>query len=222
MRSYSIRSTPVAPAPDSDWGDPVWEKANVAKVAWFHPRSSFSHPKTAVKALYDTHGIHLLFRVEDRHVIARCTRYQQQVCQDSCVEFFVEPPGNRGYFNFEFNAAGTLLLYHVIDPTYTDKGFRKSKPVPRKLAKTMRIHATFKPPVKVEIPGPVTWSLQAFIPFSLFEAVIGPVKPVSGKTWRCNFYKCGSHYPHYACWCPVGELNFHQPRFFGSLVFSGK
>jgi hypothetical protein len=222
MRSYSIRPTPTTPAPDSDWNDPVWKKARVAKLEWFHPKSAFRHPKTAVKLLHDAKGLHLLFRVEDRHVVARYTRYQQQVCVDSCVEFFVEPPGNRGYFNFEFNATGTLLLYHVIDPTRTQKGFKFSKPVPRKLAKTMRIHASFNPPLKKAIPGPVTWSLQAFIPFSLFEAVIGSVTPVTGKTWRGNFYKCGSDHPHYACWSPVGELNFHQPPCFGSLVFKGK
>ncbi len=220
MPSYTIHATPVAPAPDSDWNDPVWKKVPAVKVAWFHPKSPGSHPKTAVKVVYDPLGLHLLFRVEDRHVVARCTRYQDQVCRDSCVEFFVQPPGNRGYFNFEFNAAGTLLLYHVVDPSRTEKGFKSYKPVPQKLAKTMRIHASFKPPVKDEIPGPVTWSLQAFIPFALFESVIGSVTPVAGKTWRANFYKCGSDHPHYACWSPVGELNFHQPQFFGSLLFA--
>jgi hypothetical protein len=222
MRSYTIRKTPVTPAPDSDWNDPVWAKAQTAKVAWFHARSQVTHPRTAFRLLHDAKGLHLLFRVEDRHVIARCTRYQQSVCQDSCVEFFVEPPGQRGYFNFEFNAAGTLLLSHVIDPTRTDHGFKRWKPVPRKLADTMRIHASFNRPLPIEVPGPITWSLQAFIPFSLFEAVIGPVKHAAGATWRGNFYKCGSDHPHWACWSPVGELNFHQPRFFSPLVFSGK
>ncbi len=222
MRSYTIHSTSVTPSPDSDWNDPVWKKARIANVAWFHAKSQFTHPKTAVKMLHDAEGLHLLFRVEDRHVIARCTRYQQSVCVDSCVEFFVEPPGNRGYFNFEFNASGTLLLSHITDPTRTDRGFRCWKPVPLKLAKTMRIHASFNAPIRREVPGPITWSLQAFIPFSLFEAVIGPVTPVTGKSWRGNFYKCGSEYPHYACWSPVDELNFHQPQFFGSLAFAGK
>lgn len=222
MPSYTIRPATATPKPDSNWNDPVWKNAAIAKVAWFHKDSEFNHPVTSVKMLHDNKGIHILFRVEDRHVIARCTRYQQQVCRDSCVEFFVEPPGGRGYLNFEFNAAGTLLLYHITDHARTETGFKCSTPVPRKLADTMRIHASFTPPVKVEVPGPITWSLQAFIPFSLFEAVLGKVKPVAGSTWRGNFYKCGSDYNHYACWSPVGELNFHQPPCFGKLLFAKK
>jgi hypothetical protein len=222
MRSYTIRPLTGTPAPDSDWNDPVWKKGALAQVDRFHKDSSFFHPRTTVRLMYDKTGLHLFFRVEDRHVIARCTRYQQQVCRDSCVEFFVEPPGNRGYFNFEFNAAGTLLLFHITDPTVVNGRFHKMTKVPRKLISDMRIHATFKAPVKKEVPGPLVWHLQAFIPFSLFESIIGPVTPAAGKTWRGNFYKCGSDYPHYACWSPVDILSFHQPKHYGSLRFAAK
>ncbi|MFO7534467.1 MAG: carbohydrate-binding family 9-like protein [Kiritimatiellia bacterium] len=222
MPSYTIRSASAAPKPDSDWSDPVWQKAATAKIAWFHGKSEFRHPVTTVKVLHTPKGIHLFFRVEDRHVIARCTRYQEQVCQDSCVEFFVEPPGNRGYLNFEFNCIGTLLLYHITDPTRKGKSFTLSRKVPRKLAKTMTIHSTFTGKMKKAVPGPVVWFLQAFIPFSLFESLLGPITPVAGSTWRGNFYKCGSDHPHYVCWAPVGKLNFHQPQFFGKLLFAKK
>jgi hypothetical protein len=38
------------------------------------------------------------------------TRSNQQVYEDSCVEFFVAPSNDGIYFNFEFNAIGTILM----------------------------------------------------------------------------------------------------------------
>jgi hypothetical protein len=41
------------------------------------------------------------------------TQYQEMVCYDSCVEFFVQPEPHLGYFNFEFNRGGTMLIYYI-------------------------------------------------------------------------------------------------------------
>ncbi len=220
MRFYLVRRAPIAPALDSEWSDAAWKSIPIAKVNWFHPDSPHIHPRTQVKLMAGPKGLHLFFRVEDRHVIARCTRYQQSVCKDSCVEFFVEPDGARGYFNFEFNAGGTLLLYHITTPaTGSETGARVRTAVSKALGSTVKVHTSFNAPIRNAIPGPVVWFLQAFIPFALFEACIGRIRPLAGKTWRGNFYKCGSDFPHYACWSPVKVLSFHQPKHFAPLVF---
>ncbi len=50
------------------------------------------------------------------------------MCRDSCVELFLEPKPGRGYFNFEFNCAGTLMACHVEDPTRAGRRFQKIRP----------------------------------------------------------------------------------------------
>ena len=58
--------------------------------------------------LHDGHALAIIFRVEDRYVLARSTAYQSPTHKESCVEFFARPRADRGYFNFEWNAIGTL------------------------------------------------------------------------------------------------------------------
>jgi len=55
---------------------------------------------------------------------------EDPVYKDSCVEFFVKPKPDKGYFNFEFIAVGTLLCSYITDPERTREGFREFVSVP--------------------------------------------------------------------------------------------
>jgi hypothetical protein len=220
MVVYHIHYRPSPPPLESEWDDPVWNTAETVTLEWHHPDASPHRPRTSVRLLHSPEGLHLFFRVDDRYVVARHTRLNDPVCKDSCVEFFVEPPGNRGYFNFEFNCGGVLHLSHITDPTRDNGRFRGIQLATPELARMVQIRSPWKAPVVPPIEQPVVWTLQAAIPYRLFETVIGPVRPVGQTPWRGNFYKCGSDWPHYLAWSPIrGDLDFHQPRFFGRLEF---
>lgn len=221
MPVYHVHYANPPPSLESKWDDPVWNLAETATLAWSHPESSPHRPPTFARLLHSREGLHLFFRVEDCWVVARHTRLNDPVCRDSCVEFFVEPPGNRGYFNFEFNCGGVLHLSHITDPTLENGRFRQFQMATPKLASLVQIRTPWKAPLIPPIDKPVVWTLQAAIPYILFEQVIGPVRPAGQSNWRGNFYKCGSDHPHYLAWSPINHnLNFHQPRFFGLLQFS--
>jgi hypothetical protein len=141
---------------------------------------------------------------------------------DSCVEIFLQPRPDKGYFNFEFNCGGSLLCYYVVDPTRVTGGFRDYTPIPESDGQQITIYHSMPPKVEPEIDAPTEWCLEFFIPFSLFESKVGPVSPVSGRAWRANLYKCGddTSHPHWAAWAAVDELNFHLPRCFGTIRFA--
>lgn len=219
--TYTIRATTSRPHLDGQWDSPVWQKAETARIEWFHPKSSEHHPKTEARALYSDAGIHVIFRVEDRYVRSITTEYMGPVYKDACVEFFVQPKADKGYFNFEINCGGTLLLSYA---TRTADGRRNYDEVPPELGSRVEIFHSMPKTVEPELPGPVTWFVEYFIPFSLFEHYIGPLGIVAGQTWRGNFYKCAENnsHPHWGAWSPVGdELDFHQPDKFGQLVLEG-
>jgi len=70
-------------------------------------------PRTAFKIAYTQDAVHLIFLVADRYVRAMATGHQQNVCADSCVEFFFSPGPDTaiGYFNLEINCGGTVLFH---------------------------------------------------------------------------------------------------------------
>jgi len=219
---YTVRKASSAPGLDGQWASAVWSKADTFTVGLFHERSSDHHPKVRGKMLHSDEGVHVFFKVNDRYVIGKFAEYQDPVCRDSCVEFFVQPKPDKGYLNFEVSCSGTLLLeYHERD----ENGNDVMVSVPAEVAEGIRIHHSMPDRVFPEIAEETEWTVEYFVPFSVFEEYVGPLGPVEGTAWRANFYKCAdeSSHPHWGMWASVGEtLSFHQPQFFGTIQFTGE
>jgi hypothetical protein len=151
------------------------------------------------------------------------------------VEFFVEPRAGRGYFNFEINCGGTLLLYYCQPPPAVATGnpgpqAAKSSPtkktvfnpVPWDLGRQVAIYHSLPQVVDPEIETDTEWRIEYFIPFAIFEHIFGPLGPISGQVWRANFYKCADNtsHPHWLSWAPLnGEISFHLPQYFAPIRF---
>lgn len=219
---YLVSRTETLPDVRAGWLALTWSPAEPLTIAGFHPRSSAHRPLAQARLLHDGHTLAVIFRVEDRYVLARATDYQSPTHKDSCVELFVRPRSNGGYFNLEFNAIGALLLWYIDKPRRPDGSFEHYVEVPRELAETIPIHASQTEPILDEDPHPLVWTVAARIPVSMFENFLGPIGDLSGQTWRANFYKCAdeSSHPHWGAWSNIGQrLDFHQPDRFGELVF---
>jgi len=220
---YIVRRANQAPdlSPDSDLS--TWNAAETIHVDQFRPESSSHHPRTAARMLYDDTHLFVRFDVQDQFI--RCIRdqYQDIVSRDSCVEFFLRPKKTTGYFNFEINCGGTLLLYYIEDPTRApDAFFRKFKPLPAELGRQVEIKSSLPRRIDPEITAATDWQMTVAVPFSILESYTGSLTPVSGQTWEGNFFKCGDEcsHPHWASWSPIeGVLRFHQPQFFGQFHF---
>lgn len=218
---YVIRRADSLDSLSNAWDDAPWDRADTLSIASFHAQSSDHHPQVEARLLYDDTGIGVIYRVQDRFVRCVHTEYQDAVCRDSCVEFFVEPVPGKGYFNFEFNCAGVLLLHHVVDSTRDGDVFKDARHVAREHAEELTILPSLSGPINPEITDPVTWTLAARIPWTLFESHVGLPDVQSGAELRANLYKCGNDTskPHWASWAPIGDkLNFHQPDYFETLV----
>jgi hypothetical protein len=208
---------------DSPWESPLWQQAEDARIDQYHAASSGHRPVARARLLYDDAHLYLRFRVEDRYVVARHTRFQDPVWRDSCVEFFVQPRPSSGYFNFEINCGGALLCSYIEDPTRTPDGFAKFTRLGPEHGERIRITHSLPPVVAPEQTGPVVWHIACQIPLAVLEAYTGPLGSPAGQAWRGNFYKCAddSSHPHWASWAPIGEaLNFHQPGCFAPLRFT--
>ncbi|MDR0545249.1 MAG: hypothetical protein LBG30_07905 [Odoribacteraceae bacterium] len=161
------------------------------------------------------HGEHLLlvFDVDEQQFRANEHADNGRVWEDSCVEFFIQPEADGGYYNLECNAIGTLLLAHGNDrrereqapPEVLDSIMRQATLEVRRLGNSAWYH----------------WSLSLAIPFSAFFR--HRFAPGPDRTMRGNFYKCGDRLPvpHFLSWNPVDAASpdFHRPECFGLLSF---
>lgn len=218
---YLLRRSKRPPDFSANWESPCWKHSEVLELKHFRPESSTHRPKTSARLLYDATSIHGIFKVRDRFVRSVRTRFGDAVWKDSCVEFFIQPKAGKGYFNFEFNAGGTILCYYIVDPERIPGGFKEFERIPLHRGRAIRVRSSLPPIVSPEISQPVDWTLQFQIPINFLEYHVGSLGKLNGQQCKGNFYKCAdeSSHPHWASWSRVDELNFHRPQCFGTFQF---
>ena len=171
-------------------------------------------PDVKFKIAYTRHEILLKYYVTEQWFKAEKTGTNQEVYEDSCVEFFVSPSDDGIYYNLEFNAIGTCLMG-------SGTGRENLKRADPEFISTVRRKGSAGEKSINEKNGDFSWTITMAIPFSVFfhHNITG----LKGMTFRANFYKCGDKLtvPHYVTWNPVGTAkpDYHRPEYFGLLKF---
>lgn len=159
-------------------------------------------------------GLLIQFLVEEDYSKATFTTDNQPVYKDSCVELFIDPSGDGTYYNFEFNAIGTLLL------GYGSDRHNRERALPEITHQVKRISSLGSLPFDNIIKSK-PWDLTVIIPFTAFWK--HSILLMDGKNISANLQKCGDELtvPHYLTWNPIptSHPDFHRPEFFGTLLF---
>jgi len=211
IREMEIKSVFPSIGEISDYLDLQGTIINVDTINW----KGFDYkPKVAISAAYTNHEILLKYYVTETYFKAEKTQSNDNVFEDSCVEFFVAPGTDGIYYNFEFNGIGTCLLGSGKERADRRRAHRSV------ISKIRILSSAGNKPVK-EREGIFEWTITIAVPFEVFfHHNIGSVK---GSTFMANFYKCGDKLkvPHYLTWNPVGteSPDFHKPEYFGELKF---
>ena len=216
---YLIRLMRYEPELTGSWNGPAWKHINPVHLSHCRPESSDHRPATYCKLQYSSRGLYGIFKVQDNYIRCVHETFQSDVYKDSCVEIFLQPKSETGYFNFEFNCGGSLLATYITDPTRVDGKIKYSHQLPPDAdQKILRFHS-LPAFIEPEHEGPKTWYLEFFIPFSVMEEHVGELDTL--VNWKGNIYKCGDEtsHPHWISWSVLDELNFHAPENFGDLIF---
>lgn len=171
-------------------------------------------PEVTFSIARSDNEIFLKFYIKENHFKAECTEANQEVYEDSCVEFFVSPGDSSAYYNFEFNGIGTCLMGY-------GSGRQDRTRLDRDIVSMIRRKTSVgEEPIR-EIHGEISWNITIAIPIGTF--IHHEIDFSEGKTFNANFYKCGDKLtvPHYVTWNPVGtsKPDFHRPEFFGLIKF---
>ena len=230
---YEIRRAAGKITIDGKLDEPAWKAAKSVgafKFAWW---KAGKKEQTVAKLLWDDTHLYVSFRCEDAHIWATHTKRDSSVWKDDCVEVFLAPnpkqPDN--YFNIEMNVNGAFLDQHHPDGP--------GKKVPREWnAAGVKIAVTLDGTKNDDSDVDRGWVLEAAIPLKNFakvaaldgaaathpSGVAASVPPKPGDVWHLNLNRLGGKTnPQHSQWSPsrTKTPQFHAPRDFGRVVFSG-
>ena len=193
----------------AEYIDESGTRFSVETLNW--PQLYGYRPLTTVSAAHSKIDLYLLYQVHGNCLRAVNTKDNENVHEDSCVEFFVKIPDSDEYFNFEFNCS---CVCKAARHYKTRDNFVYLTPA--EMAEIERWSSIGKRAFNA-INGMFSWELCVRIPFRLMDIYPEnlPVKLLG------NFYKCadGTDQPHYVTWNPVNteRPDFHRPEFFGEI-----
>jgi hypothetical protein len=176
---------------------------------------SVKHVRASFDIRHDGPNLFLDFFVLENQVRAVNTEYNSPVWEDSCVEFFFSLKGDEDhYYNFEFNAIGTIL--GAYGPDRHERNWLPSTI----LTKIETFPSLGRTPIE-QIDGQISWILRVKIPAEVLT--FNQIENFTGLDGYANFYKCGDllKEPHYLSWNPVltDHPDFHTPRYFRHISF---
>lgn len=164
-------------------------------------------PAVQFQIAYTSTHLILHYKVQEEYVKAQYVRANENVWEDSCIEFFVSFDDKKTYYNIEFNVLGTGLI-----------GYGPAVKTERNRMSAEQINSVDVFVKLQKINGVKTWSSILAIPREIFGNIA-----FEGQTFHANFYKCGDGLPqpHFISWNKIDFTtpNFHQPDFFGEIHF---
>ena len=185
---------------------PDWNK--IEAVALIHqPWLAACDVAAKAQLCHDAENLYVRMEAAEQNIRAELTGALDQVCNDSCLEFFFAPKmDDARYFNFEWNK---------LCNAYVGFGAERKTRVRQILKNPKEIFA----PVSMDTEN--GWAIEYRIPRSFIQMYM-PEFTFSGEA-ACNFYKCGdmTQIPHYLAWAPLSseKPDYHRRWDFGTLVF---
>ena len=215
MGSYKINHAMASAT--SDVIMPNWQTVSPLFINTFPWYISGNKQKTAIKLCANSKGLFIHIVAEDRYSSSEQIELNHMlICEDSCVEFFFSPSGILGsnYINLEVNCCGTM---HIAYGSNRENRQFMSQDI----AKNIQCQPSISSLKKQESSEDTQWVVDIYLPFSAIEMLTG--EKVNPNKWFANFYRCGGKTePQYASWqnIPTTTPDFHQPDYFGELIFT--
>lgn len=164
------------------------------------------------KILYSDKGIYCLYVSQDSVITSTIKEDFADIYNEDVVEVFFWPNEQSNiYFEYELSPYNYELP--ILVPNYDGK-FLGWRPWHYEGDRLTRHAASIN-----KTNGNITsWTAEFFIPYKLLSP-LQHVPPVSGTTWRANFYRIDydSNTSQWS-WMPTRK-NFHDYERFGKIIF---
>lgn len=153
------------------------------------------------KGLY-YHGVATEKNIRAQHDAPGCS-----VCEDSCLEFFFMPEGEKTYLNMESNP--NCAIWMGIGTNMPDR-IRLMLQDEKEILK-LKSNRTSD-----------GWELFFMIPINVINMFYPGYELKKGNVLKANCMKCGdlTEKEHYLSWSPYdpNKISFHESEYFGTMV----
>lgn len=216
LPTYVVRRAAGPIAVDGHLDEPSWAAAPTVGRFRFPWWKSGEREPTEARLLWDEERLYVAFVATDTHVSATVAERDAPVSADDAVEVYVAPDTGlvKAYYNFEFNALGTILDRSPADGRSASWN-----------AEGVVVAVTVDGTLNEEDDVDGSWTTEVAIPFSAFAEYAPRVPPRDGDVWRLNLYRLGGQVnPQYSVWSETGTPapQFHVPERFGMVRFSAR
>ncbi|MFN4977761.1 MAG: carbohydrate-binding family 9-like protein [Bacteroidota bacterium] len=164
------------------------------------------------KILYSEKGIYCLYVSQDSLITSTIREDFADIYNEDVVEVFFWP-NEKSNIYFEYELSPYNYELPILVPNYEGK-FLGWRPWHYEGDRLTRHAASIN-----KTNGKVTsWTAEFFIPYTLL-APLQNVPPVSGTSWRANFYRIDyDNNTSQWSWMPTRK-NFHDYEKFGRIIF---
>ncbi len=211
---------------DGKADEAAWKHAQVIDnfhLPWLGAKARPARTKTSAKLLWDREYLYFFADMEDSDLYADVTEHDGETWDNDVFELFFKPADDRpGYYEFQVNAAGTVMDMFL--PRRGAGGYKRFKK-----------DGDFHIDAKVRLRGTLNrwqdrdegWSVEGKIPWTDFLRTGG--RPERGETWRfalCRYdYSVDFEGPELSTCAPLrtpnGAPNFHYYEGYAPLRFVG-
>ena len=182
------------------------------RISHYRPEGA-TGPETRGQVVYlPGEGLEVSLRCRERNPRAVCTKPNDPVHTDSCLEAFFNCFPDLpvyGYIALEMNAIGACHCSFG-----TGRHTRSSIVDLGQAHPVVRIE-------RIEQEDGGWWRATCLLSRELLEGLYGrDCSFPPGHRMRGNFYKCGdqTEFPHWGSWAPVKQVDFHVPDEFGDFI----
>jgi glucose/arabinose dehydrogenase len=223
--AFECRWTETPITLDGKAGEPAWQQAQIIDnfyLPWLGDKARAAKTATKARLLWDREYLYFFADMEDADLFADVTEHDGQTWNNDVFELFFKPADDKpGYYEFQVNAAGTVLDMFL--PRRDAGGYQRFKS-----------EGDFHLETKVRLRGTLNrrqdkdqgWSVEGRIPWSDFMRTGG--RPEVGERWKfalCRYdYSVAFEQPELSTCAPLKSQrrsDFHHYEDYATLKFVG-
>jgi hypothetical protein len=210
---------------DGKADEPAWKQAQVIDhfyLPWLGDKARPARTATRARLLWNEDFLYFFAEMEDSDLYADVTEHDGMTWDNDVFELFFQPDAKKpGYYEFQVNAAGTIMDMYL--PRRGAGGYQRFKS-----------DGVFHIDAKVVLRGTLNnwrdrddgWSVEGRIPWKDFHRTGG--RPAAGASWKfalCRYdYSVDFEGPELSTCAPLKSLtypDFHHHEDYAPLRFVG-